>query len=210
MKKKGIAVLGFIVLISIIGTLSCRKCGPFPDRYKVIGMSAGLIHVKYDSSASPSLVRTELGSDTISYANLGIGLSARMEEYFSFYQKINSFGIISTAYACSPGRPTSSDRVTKLEIYANKDFDATHTVGSNLAEYFDIFLTYYTGRVDTEFKQDLQSFVKSKPIVPDVMVLLLKKPPKNSSKLVFTVKYSQDGVSFSDYEIDLDSILVLK
>ena len=47
MHKKIGVLIGFVVLSSSIGALSCRKCGPFPDKYKVVGMDALLNSIPF-------------------------------------------------------------------------------------------------------------------------------------------------------------------
>ena len=207
MQNKLLKIIGFFILISLVGSFSCRKCGPFPDKYKVINAEIEMVSISFDTLNAPSLVVTELGSDSISYTDFGIVFEPVIETYFSYYQKLNSFGLINQAYACSPGEPSPVNHLLNVEIYTNKSFDATHPIGSNLAEYFDVYDESESGGVQ---KVDLKEYLKTKPFVLYRLVLDLKTPPSQAEDFVFTLVYSQSGSSMNSLTLHTDTITILK
>ena len=208
MKNKLLKLIGFFVAISLIGSFSCRKCGPFPDKYRVIDAEIEMVSISFDTLNANRLVVTELGSDSIYYNDFGLVLEPVIETYFSFYQKINSFGFINQAYACSPGTPSPVNQLLNIEIYTNKSYDTTHPKGSNLAEYFDVYVADEKGSSEGQ-KLDLKEYLKTKPFVSYRLVLDLKTPPDHVEDFVFTLVYSQSGSSIKSLTLHTDTVTIL-
>ncbi|MCK5857122.1 MAG: hypothetical protein KAG64_06505 [Bacteroidales bacterium] len=177
--------------------------------YKIVDMDMQLVSVDFDTSKAPSLILTNLDAYPINYADFGIYLTPVKELYASFNQRVSSFGLINSAYACKPPTPRTNDYITKIEIFANKDYDSLHTQGTNIAEYFDVIAPnpYGNGML---IKQDLQAFFKSKIIVPNEMTLTLNTPPEFNTDFVFTIIYGQNGVSLGNLTLVTNTVTINK
>jgi len=209
MQNKLLKILGFFILISLITAFSCQKCGPFPDKYKVINAEIEMVSISFDTLNTPRLIVTELGSDSINYIDFGIVLEPVIENYFSYYQNLNSFSFIHQAYACSPVEPSPINQVLNIEIFTNKSFDVMHPKGSNLAEYFDVYVEDEQGG-DGVQKLSLNEYLKTKPFVSYRLVLDLKTPPDHNESFSFTLVYTQEGSSVKSLTLQTATVTIIK
>jgi hypothetical protein len=143
--------------------------------------------------------------DSIYYSFYGIYMEPDLQVASIRGLKTPSFGLVNTTYACDPVLASTNDRINDIKITADHDFDDKHAKGSNLAEYFDVVVTYHHTNTNEE-KYDLIEYLKRKPIVPNQLVLILKKKPKQNIYLSFTVNYSQEGVAMSSKTVKLNAI----
>ena len=205
MKKKLLILFGLFSLITIINTISCTKCEGGGTK-KVIDIRAVMTGAQYSPQDPNKMMYFDITNDTIYYSFLGIIIQPEMTTA-SNLNTYNSFGFINAAYACDPVIPTTNDKITQIEIVADQDYNDSHPKGSDLAEYFDVVVTYaHTNTYDEKY--DLKEYLGRKPLVPDEMTLILKTKPKQDTKFVFTLNYKQDGVSFSSKKIVFDPVTV--
>jgi len=206
MKKKLLILFGLLSLITIINTISCTKCGD-STVYKVVDVYLKQTGVQFNANnQSPDrLYYFDIFHDTIYYSFYGIYMEPDLQVASVGELKTSSFGLVSTSYACDPVPASTNDRIDDIKITADHDFDDTHPKGSNLAEYFDVVVTYYHTNTNEE-KYDLIEYLKRKPIVPDQLVLILKMKPKQNTYLSFTVKYTQEGSGMSSKTVKFDAI----
>ena len=209
MKNKLLIILLSGFVISIILTISCHRCGPFPDRYKIIDLDWGISEVEYTSEPFELINVSEINSDFVLFNKFAIYISPVQETYFSLYSQFNSSGFINSAYACSPVEPVTDDRIEKIEIFSDKAYDSDHDTNSNLASLFDVIVVDYNARIYQEMF-DLLDFVSTKPTVPQGMTLVLNSPPTETTDFEFTVKYYQNGVSMDYFEFTTDKITIMK
>ena len=204
MRKKILFVFGVMSLITIIGIVSCAKCGD-NTVYKVVDLYVYTTGVQYNPQDPVKLYYWNIYSDTIYYSFFGIYIEPEIEAYASVSERLRSFGFVKSAYACDPIPSTTEDRITNIKITANRDYDDSHPKGSNLADYFDVIYSYHhTNTIDQ--KQDLLKYIAKKPIVPDYMVLILNKKPKYDNQFKFVFSYYQNGVSMDSVIVNFDSV----
>ena len=208
MHKKVVILFSLLFVFSLFSILSCVKCGPFPDKYKVIDVKIEPVSVDYDTAGLTLPVLTELDTNPVHYTQFGLLLNPITQTYFSSNFYPNSFGIINSAYACSPVKPYTDDYITNIEIYTDKDFDAKHSKDDNLAEYFDVFVA--DNQTNTVLKKDLISYLKSKPTVPHQIVLQLNTPPVKDTSFVFTVIYTQKGVALGSVNLETEVVRLIR
>ncbi len=185
MKNKVFLITIGYTLLMMVELVSCKKCGPFPDAIKVVGLDWDVRETVYNSnkvSFSPIL------NDTVDYNLYSIWINPKTETYFSLNQNSFSFSLINTAHACSPGSdPQLLETIKDIEIISTKDFDANHLKGSNLVSLFDVVVK---GQ-----KLKLSDYLKTSPYVPEQMIFILNSPPDLTDKFEFTVKFHQNGVN---------------
>jgi len=205
MRKKILLVFGVMSLITIIGIVSCTKCGD-TTVYKVVDLYLKQTGVQFNGGNQhpDRLYYYNIYKDSIYYSFYGIYIEPDLQ-VASLDFKIPSFGLVSTAYACDPIPASTNDRITDIEIIADHDYDDSHPKGSNLAEYFDAVVTYHHTNT-YEIKHDLKEYIDRKPIVPDQLVLILKVKPKQNTRLSFTLNYKQEGVSMDSKSVQFKSI----
>ncbi|MCK5857123.1 MAG: hypothetical protein KAG64_06510 [Bacteroidales bacterium] len=206
MKKKIATIFLLLSLMSIIGIISCSKCDN-ATVYEVVDIYFDPTGVQYNgNNLTPDrLYFFDIYHDTIYYSFYGIYMEPDLRATASLEKGFNNFGLISTAYACDPVPASTNDRILDIKLFADNDFDDAHPKGSNLADCFDIVVTYeHTNTIDVKYK--LIDYLARKPIVPDRMVLILTTKPKQNTKLAITLKYIQEGHSFSSVEETFNSI----
>jgi len=206
MKKKLLILFGLLSLITIINTISCTKCGD-NTVYKVTDLFFEQTGVQFNSNNQhpDRLYFYDIRRDTLYYSFYGVFIEPRMQARALINPNFSSFGFINAAYACDPIPTTTNDRIKDIEITADKNFDDNHPKGSNLAEYFDIVVTYRHTKA-FEIKYDLKKYLDRKPIVPNQMVLILKVKPKRDIKIAFSIKYLQDGALMNAKSIQFKSV----
>lgn len=196
-----------LLLLSVIATESCRKCDN-EQVYKVADLDFMVTGVQYNANANPKIYYFLIENDSIFFSFYGIILEP-VKQLYAACQLPRSFGIINSAYACDPVLVSMKNRITDIQIITDKDYDDTHPKGSNIAEYFDIVVTYEHTN-DYYSKYSLQEFLAKTPHVPDQMTLILNTEPKTDTKFNFKLRYFQEGSDLDSLEIDLGKITIIK
>ncbi len=191
----------------MIGLISCEKCGPFPDKFKVVGLNWNIYSAVYSDEADEKLILSEIINDTIDYNLYSIFITPITETYFAMIQRSNSFGLIKSAYACSPIIPTTEDKIDSILIISDNDFDSAHPAGTDLSELFNIVVNDQTSNIYYE-KFKLNDYISTKPYVPNEMTLILNSPPNLTINFGFTVKYYQNGIDNDYFEFNTDKIVI--
>ncbi len=189
-----------------MGLVSCEKCGPFPDRYKIIDMEWSMYNLIFSDSMEQDFVLDQIVNDSVDYNSYCIMMFPITETYFTSNQ-FNSFSLITSAYACSPVIPTSDEKIDSIQIITNRDFDETHPAGSNLADIFDVIIDDPQNNIYNE-RHHLQYYTDTKPFVTNRIILLLNSPPTQTEEYVFTIKYYQDGVKFDYFDFTANSVVI--
>lgn len=210
MIKRFVIILNlYLLTIIIIGIVSCDNstdCGPFPDKFKLTGIT--LILKESHNSDGDSF--QYITNDSVVYSKFTITILPQTKSYYSSNINKPLFGIVNSAYACSPSRPpTTDEKIENIEIICNKDFDSSHSAGNNLADIFDIIIKDYH-KFNYE-KYDLIEFLSQNPVStePDIY-LVLKAPPEKTGEFEFTIKYTQDGIDFDYFEKTTNKIVITK
>ena len=192
------------------GVVSCEDdCGPFPDSLKVINLDWKIYEGIFIETSNNGLNLSEITENSVLYDTFSIFIEPQKETYFSVINKINSINLISSAYACSPIPPKTNDNIENIEIFANKEFNTNHPIGENLAKIFDIII--FDSENDLYYEKfDLETYLITKPKVPNEMTLILKDSPIETSDFKFTVKYYQNGKDINYLEFETNSIEIRK
>jgi len=209
MKQKIIFIITGYVFILLIGLISCDKCGPFPDKLKVIGLDWHIYNAVYSEDADEKLILSEIINDTVDYNSYSIFITPITETYFTTVQRNKPFEWTNTAYACSPITPTTDDRIDSILIITNIDFDATHPAKSDLSQLFDIVVYDQANKIYYK-KFTMNDYISTKPYVPNEMTLILNAPPSLTMSFDFTVKYYQDGIDNDYFEFKTNNIVIKK
>ena len=208
MTKRLMIIFALMISLTIASIISCDKCGD-NKLYKVVDLYVEITGAQYNAQDPVKVSYFNISNDSIYYSFFGIFIHPDLEAYAHHGEKPHYFSLIHNAYACDPQTATTEDHITNIEIIANQDYDESHPQGSNLADYFDIVVTYrHTNTINEIYS--LQQYLARKPLVPDEMVLILNTKPKQDSKLTFTLKYYQEGVSFDSKVVTFDEITILQ
>jgi hypothetical protein len=210
MKRKLLVIIAGYFFFLIAGLISCEEineCGPFPDRFKVTSLDWINYRAVYSDTAAIPLFLSEISNDTVGYNEYSIFIAPRTETYYSMIQKSNSFGLISSAYACSPVIPTTDERIDSIVIICNRNFDSHHPAGHDLSGLFDMVVYDQVNNIYYD-KYDLTEYIETKPSVPDEMTCILKSPPDQTTDFEFTVKYFQDGIDFDYFGFRTNKIVI--
>lgn len=199
-------ILGFLTLVIVSLIYSCNmRCGPFPDKFKVIGLRWSTLQATYQDTISPDLVVSEIENDSVFYRNYAIRVYSVIKKYFS--QK--SFEIFPSAYACSPSEPSTIERIDSIVIRSDKDFDSENVAGKDLSALFDI--SYYDQWLGVySNKMYLKDYLLTRPFVPIEFMLILREKPETELAHQFTVQYYQEGVSFDYFTFSTNPITILR
>ena len=181
---------------TLSGIFSCKndKCGPFPNRYKLVSMNGKSYQVTDTTTGNVQLA--EIDSDTLNFDQYAIYLKFGIATYYAG----TGFNWFSAAYACSPVEPTTDETIDGIRITSDKDFDPAHPAGSDLSDLFDVIPAYYHLSIYPSDRYDLQQFIATQPKAPDELTLLLKARPDHPDIFSFQVAYHQDGVEHHSFE----------
>jgi hypothetical protein len=191
-----------------ISLISCNKCGPFPDKFKTLGLEWNIYGAVYSDTAANKLSLSEIVNDTVAYNLYAIRIKPETEYYFTVNQNYNSFELINSVFACDPALPTTDERIDSIIIITDKDFDSNYPAVTDLSDLFDIVVideTNYT--VQEKFK--LNSYLETKPTMPRYMTLILNSPPNLTTDFEFTVKYYQDGIDHNFFEFKTYKVVII-
>ncbi len=206
MKIKVTIVFIVFFISSILLTESCRKCEG-SQVYKVVGLNFHVTGAQYDANSEPKMYYFDIYNDSIFFSFYGILLEPVKQLYAANYYP--SLSLINTTYACDPVLNTMENQIADIQIITDKDFDDSHPKGINIAEYFDIVVSYeHTNEYYTKYS--LLDFLAKKPHVPDQMTLILNTKPKKDSEFNFHLMYSQEGSDLTSLDIDLGKITIVK
>ena len=208
MKNKLLILLGGFSIIFLIGIFSCDKCGPFPNKFKIITLDWFNYKAIYSDTASTRLILSEIANDTVEFNMYSIFIKPRQETYFA--QNINkwSFSLINSAYACSPGIPQTDEKIDSIVITSTKDFDINHPSGIGLSDLFDIIVLDDANGIYYK-KYTLNDYIETNPYVPSELVLILKKQPDLTTDFEFLVKYYQNGIDYDYFDFLTNKIVII-
>src|SRR5690554_229257 len=201
MFKKTVVIYFTLVSLFIIIAVSCNitgdDCGPFDDKFKTVEFSTDLNNISISNNPSLNVQYSTLESDTIGFDKLGLTMIPVGESYSLNSERVNSFSLIPSAFACSPPIAVSEETITDIDIFSNRSFNSEYIFGENLDELFEVIFLY---RGSGYQRSNLKEFLSSEPNVPDEILLVLKSAPETTEPIQFTVKYSQDGIDMDSYE----------
>jgi hypothetical protein len=208
MKKNVILILTGSFFLFFAGLISCESddCGPFPDKFKVIGLDWRNYQATYSSDSG--IILSEIENDSVQYNHYSIFISPRQLTYFSQITSNRSVKLIQSAYACSPIIPKTDEKIDSIAIVTMKDFDANHLSGSDLSDLFDVVVLDHAYGIYYE-KYKLKDYVRTNPFVPSELTLILSEQPELTDDFEFQVKYYQNGEN--DYfEFSTNKIVILR
>ena len=183
MKNKLFILLGGFWILFLIGNFSCDTCGPFPNKFKMIGLDWFNYKAIYSDTASTRLKLLEIANDTV------------------------DFSLINSAYACDPAIPQTDEKIDSIVITSAKDFDINHPSGIDLSDVFDVVVLDDANGIYFE-KYTLDDYLDTNPYVPNELVLVLNKQPDLTTDFQFLVKYYQNGIDYDYFEFVTDKIVI--
>lgn len=203
-------ISGFLLLF-LFGLFSCEEeCGPFPNKFKIVGLDWVNHKAVYSDTADAKLQLSDIENDSVIYKEYSILIVPRQDTYFA--QNINkwNFSLIQSAYACSPVVPTTDEKIDSIVILSDSDFNLNYSSGKNLSDLFDIVILDQTNEIYQE-KYDLNDYLSTNPNVPSELTLILKEQPDLTKDFEFLVKYYQNGVDDNDFfEFTTNKIVIKK
>jgi len=195
------------VFILLLGLISCKKCGPFPEKFKVVGLDFNTFSAVYSETQEPRLTISDINNNTVVYNLYSILINTKIQALANEEYKNNYFDLINTAYACTPNILRTDERIDSILVIPNEDFDATHSFGEDLSELFDIVVYDPANGIDNE-KFKLTDYISTKPSPPVEMFLILNSPPAVNQDFEFTVKYYQNGIDFDFFEFKTEKVFI--
>src|SRR5690606_39227124 len=125
MEKKLVLIFTGYVFLFVVGTVSCdiHDCGPFPNRYKTVGLEWSNYKATYSDTSDTKLVLSEIENDSVDFLQYSIFIMPRQETYFAQNSTRRTFCLVKTAFACSPVEPKTDEKIDSIVITATKDFD---------------------------------------------------------------------------------------
>lgn len=209
MKNKLLILFGGFLLLFLIGLFSCvDNCGPFPNKYKIVGLNWVNYKAIYSENSDPRLSLNEIENDSVDYDSYSILIIPEQETFFAQNNNSWNFSWIQTAKACSPITPMTDEKIDRIFILSEKDFDPNHRSGTDLGEFFEIIIFDYANGIYHE-KYSLEDYLATNPTVPNEMTLILKTQPAITTDFQFLVKFYTNGVEENDYfEFTTDNIVI--
>lgn len=205
MKKKIKFLFTSYLVILLFGTISCEDdCGGI-SKYNITSLNGNTYKAIYSETFSDKLVLSEIIQSSVLYNEYSINITTQTETDYSLINELNSFNLISSAYACSPVPPSTEDKIENIEIFANLDFNPDNSIGKDLVNLFDIVILDIQNNLLYE-KFGLKAYLMSKPYVPQEMTLILKESPEETADFEFTIKYYQNGKKMNYFEFTTNPI----
>jgi len=209
MNKKLLCILTGYLSFFLLGLISCEKCGPFPEKFKLVGFDVNTVSAIYSQTGEQEISLQEITNDTIKYDLYSISIDAKIKALVNTGHKNNSLDLINSAFACSPGVLKTDERIKSILITSDKDFDATHPSGTDLSELFDIVVYDDANNINNE-KFKLKDYISTKPSVPNTMILILNSSPALSQNFEFTLNYHQQGIDIDFLEFKTKKVFIEK
>ena len=199
---------GFLILI-LIGLFSCDdKCGPFPNKFKTVGLDWVNYKAIYSDTTDIRLLLSDIENDSVNYSEYSILIVPRNETYFAQNAQKWSFSLIQSAYACSPVIPTTDEKIDSIIILSESDFSINHLSGKDLSNLFDAVVLDNANGIYYE-KYKLNDYLATNPSVPSELTLILREQPDLTTDFEFLVKYYQKGIEENDlFEFTTDKIVI--
>ncbi len=206
-----IKILAFLLLtvVTILSSLSCDDgldCGPFPNFFKLTNLDSEVFEVEYSGDRSRVIDYNGITENQVAYDKFAIGIIPEFNTY-GWNNPTLSFGLISTAYACSPPIPESEEQIDSIIITTNKDFNANYSQGSDLSEIFDI-VGYDEANNLNDNLVDLNDFIGMDPVVPYEFYFLLKEKPDTLTSFQFTIQFYQQGIDIDYFEFTTEEVTI--
>jgi hypothetical protein len=209
MKKKiNFFIVSYLVFLCL-SIISCEdECGSSPNKFKIKSLKWQTFQIE-NTEEKYNIKFYEIEDKSVSYKKFSIKINAEIDTYYSnnIFSPKNIF--IRSAYACDPALPTSDETITKIEIFANNDYNKHYKSGKDISNLFDILVVSNTNEFYYD-KFDLNEFINSKPNVANELVLILKEAPENTSNFKFEIKYYQDGIDLNNYNFETNEIEISK
>jgi len=200
MKKKLKFLITSYFVILLLGIISCEDgCGG-NSKFNITSFNWKTYQSIYSETSEEKLKLFEINQNSVIYYEYSIVMTTQTENDYSLIAELSSFNMISSAYACSPVDPYTTDRIENIEIFSNLDFNSNNLKGENLVKLFDIIVKdYFKGIIYERF--DLTDYLATNPSVPsEEMILVLKESPEITAEYEFTIKYYQNGEKLDYFE----------
>lgn len=208
MKQKVILIFTGSFFLFVIGLVSCEnECGPFPNKFKIIGLDWYTYKATYSETSVPMLILSDIENDSVVYNQYSILIAPIQETYFA--QNFNNwnFNLIKTAYACSPLIPETDEKIDSIVIKSTKDFNENYPSGSDLADLFNVIVRDLANNIYYE-KFSLKDYLGTNPSIPNELTLILREQPDLVTDFEFLVKYYQDGIDHDYFEFTTNKIVI--
>ncbi len=199
MRSKLLILLGGFVFLILFGLFSCEdKCGPFPNKFKIVGLDWVNFKAIYSDTADTRLLLSDIENDSVKYSEYSILIVPRQETYFAQIASKWNICLIQSAYACSPVIPTTDEKIDSIVILSESDFKLNYPAGKDLSDMFDVVVLDHAIGIYHE-KYDLRDYLASNPNVPSKLTLILKEQPDLTTDFEFLVRYYQNGIDENDF-----------
>ena len=199
MRNKLLILLGGFLILNLFGLFSCEdKCGPFPNRFKIIGLDWVNYKAIYSDTADTRLLLSDIENDSVDHDKYAILIAPKQETYYAQNTQKLHFSFIQSAYACSPPIPETDEKIDSIVILSESDFNLNHPSGNDLSDLFDIVVLDHANGIYHE-KFDLNDYLSTNPNVPSELTLILKEQPDLTTDFEFLVKYYQNGIDDNDF-----------
>ncbi len=210
MRNKLLILFGGFLILILFGLFSCEdKCGPFPNKFKIVGLDWGNLKAIYSDTADTRLLLSDIENDSVYYSEYSIFISPRQETFYAQYSQKWSFSLIQSAYACSPVIPTTDEKIDSIVILSESDFKLNHSSGQDLSDLFDVVVLDHVNGIYHE-KYNLKDYLATNPNVPSELTLILKEQPDLTTDFEFLVKYYQNGIADNDFFEFMTNKIVIK
>ncbi len=123
-----LVLLGILPLVAAILN-SCDGCNDDQTTYEAFNFKAKPFRILRQDRDNNRYELTNYSNEAIRYDSLGLDISYELQV---ISELINKTSLINAAYACDP--PLAFNQITSLEVFSNKDYDASHPSGTDLSD----------------------------------------------------------------------------
>ena len=208
MNQKVKLILTGSLFLFIIGLASCESdCGPFPNKFKIIGLDWHNYNATYTDTPDTDLMLNDIENDSVVFNEYSILIVPIQETYFAQNFNNRKYKLITTAYACSPLIPETDEKIDSIVIKSTKDFNENYPSGSDLAALFDVVVRDLSNNIyDKKFS--LKDYLGTNPSIPNELALILREQPDLETDFEFLVQYYQEGIDNDYFEFTTNKIVI--
>lgn len=190
----------------ILGVFSCEKKCKFDDpiNYEVavtdISLQARKI-IDGGVGVFPNTeILTETNIDPVIFDKYAIHIQAVKRQQFAVTEEKEGWvGLIPACYACSPIEIASTvNKLTDIAVFTSGGFDNRKEDKINVTSFFDV-VVYAPEQNNLSGKYDLTTYLRTNPVVPENLILILKKAPATAKKYTFDVTFKQTGSKIGEF-----------
>ncbi|PQJ19572.1 hypothetical protein [Tenacibaculum sp. SG-28] len=201
-------MISYLIFL-FVGIISCEdECGPSPNKFKISSFNSEILSIEIINE-NYQIKLSDIENNSVLFSEFSIRLNAAYKSYYASNGIMKNI-FVTSAYACDQAPPTTDEKITNIEIFANKDFNSVNEAGKNISHLFDVLVLEFFNGFPYYEKFDLKEYINSNPSTANELIFILKEAPEQTSSFQFEIKYYQNGIDLNNYNFVTNEVEIRK